>query len=680
MTLLPRPEPFVGRVEKEPLVKNSAAFLAALLPGAIFINAASAAPPVAKKAAVKTPPALVAAKADDAQTLLKNAPQASDYPNAAKATLLDLADITVHPDGTTRTITRQTVKIFNKRGRDDEAEVRIPYNASYDTVKILRARTIRPDGKIVSVDLAHDVRDSTLNAGFNTYDDSRAKSFSMPAVEDGAIIDYEYETTNKEAMIPGQFWTQWYYQSGLDPVMLTRLTITAPKTMTLHQKSQSTNVTAKMRDLSDGKSVLYTWEDKNVAPLIPEPMMPDPDTLIPKLTVSTLPSWQTIADWYNDLAKGRMEADPETRARALELTKNLKTPEEKAKAIFYYVQDKTRYVSIDFGKSAYQPHTPTSVLGNQYGDCKDMATLLVAMLRAVGVDTAYPVLLNAESKLPKNSELPSPGAFNHAICLVELGGKKYWLDATAEVCPWGVIPSGDRGADAFVMRNGKGQFETIAVGTPDDNKTNQSAQLTLAPDGSAKGTVTLTGTGDIDMGLRGALLIMPPDKMRPFMESIASKLGADAKVRDYKVSDFRNKDVPVSITMDVFFPSWANQSGDLLLFKARPEQTGGTASSPFREDGRRLAVAQESTASGVSTLELTLPAGYSVISLPKPTEVKSDLGRFERKVTQENGKLTISTTGENFRATVPASRYNDVRSYYENYLKASGESVIVKKN
>ena len=672
-------------------MKRTAAVLAALLPSAILIPTVFAAPPAAtepaaaKKPAVSapkkaaTPPALAAAKTDDALSLLKNAPKAADYPNAAKATLLDLEDITVNPDGTTHKITRQAMKIFNKRGRDDEAEVRIPYNASYDTIKILKARTIRPDGKIVSVDLAHDVRDSTLNAGFNTYDDSRAKSFSMPAVEDGCIIDYEYETIEKEAMIPGQFWTGWYFQGGTDPVVLTRLTIKAPKAMKLQQQLQKTKVTATMRDLPDG-TVLYTWEDKNVPAFVPEPMMPDAETLLPKLTVSTLPSWQNIADWYNDLAKARMDADADTRARALELTKNLKTPEEKAKAIFYYVQDKTRYVSIDFGKSAYQPHTPTSVLGNQYGDCKDMATLLVAMLRAVGIDSAYPVLLNAESKMPKKTDLPTPSAFNHAICLVELDGKDYWLDATAEVCPWGVIPSGDRGADAFVIRNGKGQFQTIPVGTPADNQTKQDAKLALASDGSAKGTISLSGTGDTDMGLRGALLIMPPDKMRPWMESIAKKLGADAKVSNYKVSDFRNKDVPVSITMDVFFPSWANQSGDLLLFKARPEQTGGAASSPFGEDGRRLALSQDSTAAGVSTLELTLPTGYSVLSLPKSADIKSDFGRFERTVSQDNNKLLISTTGENYRATVPASRYDDIRAYYENYLKASGESVIVKKN
>ena len=116
------------------------------------------------------------------------------------------------------------------------------------------------------------------------------------------------------------------------------------------------------------------------------------------------------------------------------------------------------------------------------------------------------------------------------------------------------------------------------------------------------------------------------------------------------------------------------------MFKARPEQTGGAASSPFGEDGRRLAISQDSTAAGVSTLELTLPTGYSVLSLPKNAEVKSDLGRFERTVSQNNGKILISTTGENYQATVPASGYDAVRAYYENYLKASGESVIVKKN
>ena len=99
------------------------------------------------------PPALVLLQSDTAELtkLLADAPKAADYPNAAKATLLDLADITVRPDGSSRTVTRQAIKILNQRGREQEAEIKVPYNGSYESVKLIRARTLRPNGQHICI-------------------------------------------------------------------------------------------------------------------------------------------------------------------------------------------------------------------------------------------------------------------------------------------------------------------------------------------------------------------------------------------------------------------------------------------------------------------------------------------------------------------------------------------------
>ena len=673
--------------------------LATLLPGVLLgmgIAAAKAAPPARPKR-VSVPPSAVppkpvapantatggaagtaSASVDDVKQLLADAPNALAFPNAAKVTLLDLSDITVRPDGATRTVTRQAVKVLNTRGRDEESEVKIPYNGTYETVKILRARTIRPDGTIVPVNLK-EIRDLTVNEEL-TYSDARVKAFSMPAVDDGCILDYEYVTDQKEPMIPGNFWTNWYFQGGFDPVKKTRLSVTAPKEMKLNTLLRNTDVKPTIMALPDGKNIRYVWEDRDVVPLQLEPMMPEADRILPMLQVSTLPSWQTISNWYVSLAKTQQAATPEIKALVAEITAGKATPEEKAKAIFYYVEDKTRYVSIDFGKSAFQPHPASQVCSNKYGDCKDMTNLLITMLREAGIK-ANPALLNAGSKSVKSDLLPNLLTMDHVVCVAEIGGKQYWLDATAQVCPWGDIPTGDRGCQALLIQDsGKGDWVTIPGGTPDDNRTTQTVKLTLDPDGSAKGTVTITGTGDTDLGMRSVLNALPPDKLRPYLESIAQNIGANARVTNVSTLQYKDKDKPIVVTMDVVFPSWANQSDDVLVFKARPEQGKASASSPFREDGRRLPVTQPSAALAVSFLEVTLPTGYTVLSLPKPTDVKSDLGHFSRVVKVDGNKLTVEMRGENYRADVPAFRYDEVRKYYDTYLKAFDQLVIVKKN
>jgi len=615
--------------------------------------------------------------AAEAKRLLAEAPDAREFPNAAKVTLLDLADITVRPDGSSRNVTRMATKIFNERGREQEGEVRLPYEQGRQTITVQFARTIRPDGTIITV-RPEDIHDQGYDEGDNSYTDARVKAFSMPGLEPGAIIDYQYVTEEKAPYIEGHFWTQWYF-ANLDPVKYSKLTITAPKGMNLRADVDNSDVKARKEDLPGGKDVRYTWEVKNPQPLELEPMMPDPSRALPQLHVSTLPSWQSVADLYWKLSKDRMVANDEIKRITAEVTRGKSDPEQKAKAIFYYVEEKTRYVAKELGIGAIQPRPAALTCENRYGDCKDMTTLLVAMLTEAGVK-AHPVLLRANSKALVREDLPGLNAFNHAICLAEIGGKKFWLDATAGICPWGEIPGGDRGSDAFVIRDGRGEFETIPNFTPEENRQSLTAKIDLNPDGSAKGKLTVTGTGDVNMALRGTLVYLPPDKVKPVVERIAQGLAPNARVVDYTLSDFRDKDKPVTIEMDVVFPSWAKKSGDLLVFNARPEQIGGGGSTPFGPDTiRRTPVTQESSAMGQSILEVKLPAGFTVLSAPSEADVRSDLGHYERKVSVSDDTLKILINGRDFRASVPPGRYGEVQSYFDKYLKATEESVVVKK-
>ncbi len=629
------------------------------------------------------PPASASATAAGAvlspelKALLAKAPAAKDFPNASKMTLLDLADIVVRPDGSSRTVTRQVIKVFNERGRD-EGEVSIPYNAAFETVKVVRARTILPTGRIIDVKPG-EIRDGGADEGDGSYSDARVKSFSLPAVNDGAVLEYEYVTDAKKPLMPGNFWTKWWFQTGTDPVALSRLTVTMPKTLVAREAIKNTTLKPIVRPSKDGKTITRTWQASNVPTIEFEPMMPGSDRVAPHLALSTVGSWDDIAAWYYKLAKNKMTADPTIKAQVASLTRGKTTPEEKARAIYYYVEEKTRYVALEYGIGGYQPRAASDVCRNQYGDCKDMATLLVAMLREAGI-TAYPVLLRAGSTAPVHEDLPSANAFNHAICLAEINGKKFWLDATAGIATFGVVPGSDRGCDVLVIRDGgRGQFEVIPAATPAENKMDQNVKLTLAPDGSATGTVTVKGTGDPDLGLRYALRNTRPDKIKDMVGALARSLAPNAQLVDFKVSDFRDKDVPVTITANVHIPRWAQKTGTLLIFKARAEQGAGSGQSPFQTDKREHAIFQESAGMGAATMEITLPAGYTLLSAPESVDLVSELGRFHRTVTTGENKLTVAVEAENRRADIPAARYSEVRKYYATLIETADEPVVIKK-
>ena len=616
--------------------------------------------------------------AAEAKRLAANAPEGKTFPNASKATLLDLSDITLNKDGSYKNVTRLTTKIFTDHARDSVGEVRIPYTVGQETVRVLWARTIRADGTTINVK-PDEIHDISYGDG-DMYVDARLKAFSMPALEAGAIVDYAYVLENKAPYIPGGFWTGWYF-GGIEPRMLSRFTITAPKSMILKETPhniKSGSMTRLQKDQTDG-TVLYTYAMKKIDPLQVEPLMPPSGRVLPQLQVSTLKDWQEVSGLYYRLAKDRMTADDAIKHEVAALTQGKATPEEKAKAIYYYVEEKTRYVAKELGIGAIQPRPAAQTCDYRYGDCKDMATLLVAMLREAGIK-AYPVLLNAGSRETVHDKLPGVEAFNHAICVAEINGKEYWLDATAQVCPWGQIPGGDRGADAFVIRDGVGTFETIPPYAPDDNRQTLDAKLALKADGSASGTVTINSNGDNNMGIRAAFMSLPTDKQKQLIENIARGIAPNPRIGEFHVSDYSNKDVPVSLSFDVTFPAWAKKSGDLLVFAASPEQNAGRNSSPFGQDTVRiLPITQEVPQRGDSSLDLTLPSGYAVLAPPSEADIKSDLGRYQRMVSVSGNRLTIKINGTDYRASVAANRYGEMQTYFDNYLRATEESVIVKK-
>ncbi|MBC8143075.1 MAG: DUF3857 domain-containing transglutaminase family protein, partial [Armatimonadetes bacterium] len=568
------------------------------------------------------------------------------------------------------------------RARTEVGEVRLPYTAGDQTITITFARTIRPDGSVVEVK-PDEIHDQAYGDG-DMYTDARVKAFSMPALEEGAIVDYQYVIEDKNPYIPGGFWTGWYF-GGLEPRMQSRLTITAPKEMVLRETPRNVQTEGKMNVMTrtkttvDASTVKYTYEMRGINPLAMEPLMPSPMNYLAQINISTLQNWQDVAGTYWNLAKDRMVADAEIKRITAEVTKGKTTPEEKAKAIFYYVEEKTRYVAKELGIGAIQPRPAALTCAYKYGDCKDMTTLLVAMCKEAGI-TAHPVLLRAGSDDPVSDKLPSMDAFNHAIALAEINGKKYWLDATAQIATFGEIPGADRGSDALVIRDGIGKFEVIPQYAPDDNRQLLSAKLTLSPEGAATGTVTITSNADNNMALRSAFLNTPPEKHKQLIEALARGIAPNPRITTWKVSDFKNKDVPVAVTFDATFPSWAKRSGDLLLFAARPEQNEGRTSSPFGQDTiRLLPVTQQTALRGETSLELTLPAGYALLSPPTNADIKSDLGNYQRTVSVAGDRLTISTRGTDYRASVAANKYSEVQSYFDNYLKAAEESVVVKK-
>ena len=221
---------------------------------------------------------------------------------------------------------------------------------------------------------------------------------------------------------------------------------------------------------------------------------------VPRVMFSTFQNWAEVADWYADLERERRIPTAEIRAKADEIAHGQRDDEAKAQALYYWVSQNIRYVSLSFGVGRYQPHAAAEVLSNRYGDCKDKTTLLEAMLEAEGLH-AHAVL--ASSMVDVDPDIPNPLQFDHALRSCRSRARILWLDSTVGVGPFGYLAPQLRGKEALVV---SGTHDADLRQTPQDFPFTAEYRVgidgTVDANGTLDSTVTLQSRGDLEVLIR----------------------------------------------------------------------------------------------------------------------------------------------------------------------------------
>jgi transglutaminase-like putative cysteine protease len=613
----------------------------------------------------------------DVAQILKSAPTSAQFPNAAAATVLDASDVTIKPDGTVIEEDHEMLRIFNDRARD-ESDIAIPFSSSTQTLSELKARTILPNGHVVPLDPS-DVHITSPFAGYAMYDDSKIASFSMPGVQDGSIIDYSYTLTYKP-LLPHDFSETWLFADGNYPVKISRFRVTAPsdlKIASLPLNAPTLKPVIKIH----GNVTSYYWAMTNLSDIDREPMMPPDRYIFPMVQVSLLDSWQDISHWFYTLAKNREVITPELHQLVLQQTAGKTTDSEKAKALFYWVEQNIRYVAVELGESAWQPHLADQVYTNRYGDCKDMATLLVTLLHDAGIYDAYPVLLQAGSDIPVESTLPITEAFDHCIAKATIDGKDYWFDCTAQICGFGAIPGADRGANVLVVKNGgEGDFETIPKFTAPDNGLAILQNVSLNDDGSAQCSDVMTASGDGDLSMRGTFKEIKPNLIQDGIRNIVLRESPNSTLLKWNMTDVNDRDTPFSLTYSYLAPEYAQKTNDLLLFTPSPSPFGENLGS-FSKPTRKFPIYSDNISSVQKTVAVQIPTGYSVDGdLPDNMDESLPFAEYTRTVTQVgqtiNDKFGISMK----QSMTPPDQYSALQQELVKLHESIDKPIVLRKN
>jgi hypothetical protein len=627
-------------------------------------------------------------RAEAQQTLPK-------LPSATKSVvLLDERTYTVDPKGQATEHVRYVVKILRPQGREDG----YPFVWFDKDSKLLSMHvwSIDPAGK------EYALKDSDMHEmgapgqGGQLYDDEKARVADPPGRDPGGVVAYEYERRERPYVAE----TNWFFQDDT-PRMHQSFTLALPAGYT-YTTVWANHAPVPGADLENHK---YRWEMNNEAAIDLEhvPMPPSQSSLEARLTVhyagpglAVAPesTWQGIGEWYDGLAHDRETPTPEIAAKAKELIAGKTDFYEKAEAIGEFVQKQIRYFAIELGIGGYQPHAAGDIFKGRYGDCKDKATLLAAMLASVGMHSDI-VLVDTRRGFV-NPDAPSIMG-DHAIAAVEIpagyespklhsvvtatSGKRYLIfDPTWEKTPFGQIENDLQGSYGTLVEGAQSQLIQIPVMPPELNTLRRTATFELKADGSLVGKVTDKRFGDIAERRRMEYEHDDAEKRQRFLDRSLGHDLMSATLSEVKIEnlDALNKDLTTDFELKA--ANFASVTGPLLM--VRPRVVGSYAlnlNQGGERKARKVPIDLYETMLGSDEFDIQLPEGYAVDELPDP--VKEDVGfaAYESSTVVHGRVLHYSRKYTVRQVTLPAGRYGDLERLAGMIAADESSQVVLKK-
>jgi len=612
-----------------------------------------------------------------------------NFPETTKAVvLLDETTYTIAPNGTAIEHVRHVVKILRPQGR----EYGYPSVWFDKDSKVLSMHvwSIDPAGHEYALK-DNEIQEFSPPGDGELYSDDKAKVADPPGRDPGGIVAFEYEERERPYLAE----TNWFFQEDI-PRLTQSFTLVLPPgytyTTTWAHHPQTVGI-----DLENHR---YRWDMNNEPAIDLEhvPMRPASRSLEARMTIHyagpgmAVPqdgTWQGIGEWYYGLSHDRLTTTPEIAAKTAELTQGKTDFYDKAEVIGEFVQQKIRYFVIEMGVGGYQPHAAGDIFRGRYGDCKDKAALLSAMLSSAGIHSAMLMVdtdrgvvdpddpsivgdhMIGAIEIPQGYESPKL----HSVVTAKTGKRYLIFDPTWDKTPFGQLENNLQGSYGVLIEGTNSQVLQLPVLDPKLNTIRRSASFQLDADGTLKGTVTEKRFGDLAEYERYLFTHEDAKKQQEYMDRVVAEDFTAPSLTGLKGenADMLNKDMTTSYVISA--SHFASASGPLLMVRPR---VLGTLAIPVDHEKRKVDIDLRQTMQANDDFDIELPPGYTVDELPDPVKVDFGFASYESSTEVHGQTLHYRRIYTQREISLPVEKYPELRKL-AGIIGADEQSRVVLK-
>jgi hypothetical protein len=580
----------------------------------------------------------------------------------------------IHKDGSSDTYFDMAQKINTSEAKQWLGEANVLFDSSRESVTFLKASVYLPSGKEISTDTNWTIERAPYTG--LVYSDLKLKNLSFKGLEDRSVARLAYRKTERPTEEAG-----FIYQNidltttrpCKERIYVTQIEAGTPVIVKEKIKQILAGLESKHYTLKNGNNV-YVYKYINPKPEEPELYSVPEFEYSDRVAFLSVSTWDEIAQWYYRKAKDKMVPDNYVKEKAIELTKDKPTDEEKIKALYDYVRN-IRYVSISLDQQRMVPHNASTTLKNQYGDCKDKSTLLIALLKSIGIDSLI-CLVNTWS-LVDNAD-PTPRVFNHAIVAIPTKEGTYsYLDPVSTTTPYGYTPPYLEHRNGLVIKENLGHFTLIPSDDPEKHAENTTAKIEIVELKNAKISIktVANGSGDYEQLLN----TVPAEKLKKdFTYMLTSRFG-QIELESIDLEKRQDKEQLV-IEAKMTLENALKKMGNLYTFKMSLLSNLERRFAPLiatKERKTNIEIKELIKASSDITIEV--PQDLSVEHLPQTHNAKSRFGEYNSTVSRSGKYIRIQTSFLLNQKRIAAKDYNEFKEFIKKCIDNEGENILLKK-
>ncbi|ULQ57352.1 DUF3857 and transglutaminase domain-containing protein [Flavihumibacter rivuli] len=525
-----------------------------------------------------------------------------------------------------------------------------------------------------------EISDEAATSSINLADDNRVKSFSFHHRSYPYTVEFASETTDRQSM----FLPNWAPVPGRNiAVEKSFLSIITDGTYEVRYKAF--NYPDKPLVSQQGNKKVYKWEVRNQVAVEGEYASGKIHEVAPYITFSpskfkiddyegSMSSWKEFGLFMNNLNEGTAELPQPVKDKVRSIVSGLKTDREKTEALYRFLQENTRYISVQLGIGGWKPFPASYVAERKYGDCKALSNYMTALLKEAGIKSYYALIRAGEGERDMFLDFPN-ASFNHAVCCVPLGKDTVWLECTSQTEVPGYMGSFTGNRHALLITENGGVVAATPTYNLSSNLRTSNVQVMVQQD------------GQIDASLVNIYHAQRRDDLHQLLNSstkteLLDHLKENLDIANYEIVNFDYKEdrsiMPfITEKLQISARHYVQVSGKRMF--VTPNLLNKWDIKLNADTARKYDIVLNVAERDLDTVQVIVPQGYEPESIPKPIELTNAFGKFSARAEWRDQRIYYYRSLERNAGKFPAKDYQALVQFYESIYKADRSRIVLVK-